>query len=1049
MKNIIHISDLHLSSNPNYGFHYEESIKLINCLINDIKLMEKEEKIKFDTVFFTGDLVFSGTTQEFDIFDIHVRKKIIDELSISPSEFHILPGNHDISRKDINLFEKSNRSIDSDFLEKLFDAVNNGSEPWNRLNNYKKYENSLNENNYLTSENLLKTKKISNDLYLLFINSAWLCMDDKDKEMLFITKKQIERATAKIPNSAKIILLTHHPLDWLNQNDRVQFSSFIEKRVGLMFFGHMHEFKQIRESNFNEDITIFLQAGTLDYREDVSGYSCVILNNKNDISDGKVIYRKFNKSNFTYNYWSDYGQNGIFDFSTENSLTFDSDKFSEISSKILIQVDKDHLINIGYSDDKKKSLMKFYSEPNFHPVEMMPHLESKITNTEQINENNESIIIVGGAYSGKTSVLKYLFTKSLEKQVNRDFSRFSFYYDCKGKKPKSKNKVLQEIISQYFAAELNTSFEEKIKRMLCNGYAIIYFDNIDHSSFEANEHVFNFIKEYSKCKYVFSIDQINTHGINDRLTSINLSNYSFTSLGQLKRKNVRDIVSKWDESYLSTHKNLLFREINKLVENSQLPHNYFIYSMLLTIYELKSEIQGILTEADIIENFIEILLKKHCINKEKSQPQYKELMHFLGFLAKNYYEEETSSLSKNQITKIALNFNDQTLYSFDVNGYIDPLISSGLLKKDGEDYYFSQPCFIYYSLAYFMDHDHALKEKILNISNLIKCDKIIEYYSARNASKFDTIEIIDRHLEIKKQDISTLMFDLHKVDVNKMTDFDINDTPILNSVSKKAERFLAEIEEVRADRDVIDDEMDAISPLENRSESHKQIFISKKEQDTDDKLKEFMQILSLFSRVFRNIELSMDKEKLMSVFSRIIENYMFIMKSAILTTDVNIVIPMLEKKLKDISSQGEQLTDDDINDFILAIKNILPLVRSAMPNYIQTLISQDLMSKKPRMETILNLSIKDENEPLSRAMLYYVLMDNNDSNIRHCVGELMKIKSNLIYDSLFIKLNQMINTYYQLGSDEHRFLKNSIQTLISKGRVKLTKSVIESLAKLN
>lgn len=1048
MKNIIHLSDMHLSNHAKYGFKYSECINVVSALIEDIKLQERNYNIKFDTIFFTGDLTFSGDKKEFELFNEHVRLRLLNELSVVQNDFHILPGNHDICRGDIGFLEKNMRANDDALVNKLFDAVNRGDEQWKRLDNYFEYEKLLGAQNYDEFTFLTKIKKVNKNLYLMFVNSAWLCMDENDKGNIYITSKQIEYCLSKIPSTAKVILLTHHPLDWLNQDDRVKFSSFIEKRVGMMFFGHMHEFKQIKESNFNEDITIFLQAGTLDAREDFSGYSCVILNNENEITDGKVIYRKFNKSQLKYSAWQDYGDQGVFDFSTVNSLTFDSDKFIEISERILAKVDKDHLINIGYSEDKKKSLRKFFSEPNFHPVETMPHLEQKITYTEQINSVKENLIVVGGAYSGKTSVLKFLFAKSLEKQINRDFSRFSFYYDCKETVPTTKNKFFQNIISQYFATELNTSFEEKIKRMLENGYSIIYIDNIDFPLIEKNSGVFDFISAFPKCKYVFSVDQVNIHELEEKLVKSGLSGHLFTSLGQIKRKNVRDIVSKWDETYVNKYQNILFRELNKLVDNSQLPHNYFIYSMLLAIYELKSEIQGILTEADIIENFIEILLKKHCVTKDKTQPQFKELMHFMGFLAKHFYDTQSSFLSRNQMVKVALEYNERTLYSFDVDGYIEPLIQSGLLKKDGAEYYFSQPCFVYYSLAYFMDHDDKLKNEILDQNVLISHDKVIEYFTARNASKFDTIDIIQARIINKRKEISALVSKYHNVDMDSINDFDINDTPILNSLTENVEEFIKEIEKVKADRDEVDNRMDEISPLESRNESHKKVFSSRKEKATDNKLKEFIQLLSLYSRVFRNIELSMDKDRLMTIFNEIIHNYMFVMKAFIITTDGNVIIPILEKKLSEVLEERGVFNEDDVKEFILTVKAILPIVRSGVPNYVQNLMSQDLMSKKTRMENIFKTSLNDSNEDLVNALLHYSLIDSNDSNIRRSVNEMLKMKNNLVSDSLFLKLNMMINTYYHLGDDDIRFLKGAIQRLVSKGKVHINPSAIKAMAKL-
>ncbi len=81
-------------------------------------------------------------------------------------------------------------------------------------------------------------------------------------------------AIKKIPLKSQVILLMHHPIDWLASQDSNLFSSFVEKYIDVILFGHMHEFRQIAEKSF-EDITIRLQAGTIDTKNTYSGYSLI------------------------------------------------------------------------------------------------------------------------------------------------------------------------------------------------------------------------------------------------------------------------------------------------------------------------------------------------------------------------------------------------------------------------------------------------------------------------------------------------------------------------------------------------------------------------------------------------------------------------------------------------------------------------------------------------------------------------------------------------------------------------------------------------------
>ncbi|WP_283010950.1 metallophosphoesterase [Cronobacter turicensis] len=1050
MKNIIHLSDLHLSNSNSLGFYYKNAAQIIDKLIDDVKSIEKSRGIKFDTIFFTGDLAFSGGADEYLLFEENIQNKLINELSIEIENFYIIPGNHDVSRKNVKIVEKKVRETTVEDLNELFNAIDDGIEGWDRLKNYFEYEEKMNpvKSNFVLNGKLLKIKKISSKLYLVFVNSAWLAQDDKDKENLFITPKQIEKIiNSKIPRDASLILLTHHPIDWLNPEDRDQFSSFLEKRVSMMCFGHMHSFKQKSEASFKEDITLFLQAGTLDTWQEYTGYSCILLNNTNSVTDGTVVYRKYNKTNENFMPWTDYGNNGQFDFSTIESVNFDSEKFVKVSTKLLYEADKDLLINLGFPEEKKKSLRKFFSEPNFSAFEVTPHLNTTIKETGEIIHSNDSLIIVGGANSGRTSVLKYLFAKGLELQTHRNFEVFYFFLDLKKEAINTKGQFLQALVNQYFDEDLDTSFEEKIKRMVQAGNATIFIDNIDFPSAKSQQSVYDFIKSNKNCRYIFSskFDYCNT--LDEALAQAGLSNYKCTSLGGLKRKNVRDIVSRWDDSININSQNSIYNEINKLIDNSQLPHNYFIYTMLLTIYEIKSEFEGILTEADIIENFIEILLKKHCINTPKTKPQYKELLHFLGYLSKEMYVSKMTKISYNEVLRLALQFNSSTMYTYSVEYYIHPLIESGIIKREREFLYFSQPSFAYYSLSYFMKHDEALKHEIFQPQNMLEYDKVIEYYSAQNASSFEALEIIDK--ELTTQTFNLLQFYEKTRNIN-VNDFDLNnikETPLLDSFKVDATKFAEEVEKFKADREKDDERLDEICPLNPRD--HDNIDIFKRERNVDNIMKLYVNTLSLYARVFRNTELSMDRDKTLTVFNKIIDGYIFFIKTFLISIDVKYIIPILERQLNAYNESDTEITNEDILEILTALKAILPIVRSASPNYVQTLIFHNITSKKPRIENIIKLAKDDTDDSLRKALLSYTLMDLRDENIRECVTELLKDKNSLVAESLFIKIQSLINTNYDLRNEDIRYLKASLKNMVIQGKVPQRPNVESYLKKLN
>ncbi|HFO4434686.1 TPA: hypothetical protein ACHJY6_004833, partial [Escherichia coli] len=116
---------------------------------------------------------------------------------------------------------------------------------------------------------------------------------------------------------------------------------------------------------------------------------------------------------------------------------------------ILEKTDKDLLINIGISDEKKKSLRALFTEPNFLEFALgaMPSMEIK--STQELLEGRNNLVIVGNHSSGKTSLLKYLFIKSLEKQACKDFSNFAFFLDLNAIELNSLNTIVSALCTQY------------------------------------------------------------------------------------------------------------------------------------------------------------------------------------------------------------------------------------------------------------------------------------------------------------------------------------------------------------------------------------------------------------------------------------------------------------------------------------------------------------------------------------------------------------------------------------------------------------------------
>ncbi|ELV2795788.1 metallophosphoesterase [Enterobacter ludwigii] len=1020
MKNIIHLSDLHLSHTNKNGFFWEDAKKVLSKLILDIETIQNDHGIKVDTIFFTGDMVQAGTKEQYELFKTNILTPLTKALNLTYGSFFFVPGNHDVDRNKVHFLEKTLREGNNkQNIEQYYDLVNSGEETWRRLTAFNEFnEEMLVDSKTIHTRGVLScVHKISNSLYVICLNSAWLAMDDYDQGNLRITEKQLDFfKRARIPHDAQIIGLIHHPADWLENQDRDYFSSYLEKKVDMLLFGHMHTFKQKSESNFSDDITLFLQAGTLDTRESFTGYSVILLNKTNDITDGRLLYRKFDKEQDSFVPWTDRADNGQIDFSTKSGLKFDSDKFAKFSGEISNRFDFDLLINIGTPEERKKRLVDLFTEPNFVEINTVALQSKPIKSTNDIIDSHDNYVIFGSSSSGRTSILKYMFINSLKKQQKKDFSEFSFYLDASTLNFSSSSAIFGHLCKQYFSSDLTTNFEEKVKKMIVDGDSVIYIDNIDKLENKQLIILSKFLADYKTCRFVITADFINLPQIASLLSESDKNKFIATSIGSLRRCNVREIVSKWhDES----SQNAIYKEITRTINNSQLPHNYFIYSMLLAIYEVDHDIKGILTESDIIQNFIEILLRKHFMDTPANKPQYKELLHFLGFIGKSLFDCRQNFIEKNSLYDLALTFIRETMHDYDLNDYIAPLIASGILRSvDEKTYEFSQPCFLYYSIAYFMGHDRELQQQVISEENYLELDKVVEYYSSQNASNLDLLYYLSERTQGLRKSISTTMQSKKGIDIEAIKIEETNTLSVLDMISTTSD-FERKIEDLKSDRESDDARLDQISPLDD---SGKKAKIPKKSSEQNNETIKLVETLSLYARVFRSTELSMDRESILSIFKDLVDGYIFYLKSSLILMDESfilpIILPALEKKM-----QEEGLSQKDKDDIFEIFKLIISLTKSMMPNNIQKMMSDELATKKPRIENIIKEAKNNAQNPVERAMLSYVLMDIKEDNIVKLANELMKDKNKVVKESLFFKINQTLTSNYDLKREDIQALK--------------------------
>jgi len=1042
MENILHISDLHVSTSSKYGLHFDRCTAIAQKTADDAKEIIKNTGKPIDTVIFSGDIAFSGKSEEYEKALGFFINPLLDSLQLGLDRLFICPGNHDSDRSAINRFELKYRETSS-LQEKnqLAKDIMGGATPWARAEAFNAFRALVDKDkkNITEFNSLFTVYKESDKLSLICLSSAWLAQSNNEEKKLCITESQINNAIKKTPSDSQRILVIHHPLTWLSTEDSREVSAVIEKKIDVLLFGHMHEFDQSLEAKFSEDITLRLQAGTMDPSEDNPGYSIISLQNKNDIKYGKVIYRKYCHTSEEYTEWDERGERGEFDFSTDGAITFDSEKFSVLSQKILDIADKEILINTGLGDAQKKSVRELFICPNLNKLECLNVFPS-VLNIKDFNDlfNFRGVAVVsGGSKRGKSFSLQYIFSKKLERQVDKKLSNIVFYLDARSPELTSKGKITQKLCSEYIDQDLATSFEKKIKQSISDGCATIIIDNFCDAKAAEQKLLVEYIREYKECNYIISVTTANEMDVIKRLVDKGDLNLGATSLGTLKRINIRQIVSKWAPSIAFDTEERIFSDVMRVVKNSQLPHNHFIYSMLLAIYENKRELKGILNEADVIENFIEILLRKHFVNASQDYPQYKELLHFLGYLCHEMTVGGFSSVDRNKLLGIALEFNKKTLFSYRVELYIEPLISSGILSNISP-YTFSQTCFLDFGISYYMSHSSDFKDKILNSTNYLKYDKAIEYFASKNSSSLESLNFMKERTSASIDSLRQRVTKDHGVDILQLDLNKVDNVSFLD-IASTSDQFEKKILEIKSDRSRHDEMMDEISPLKSESEIVSDPKAANDKSFDDSSGEELGSIallrknLSLYSRIFRGTELIMNPSETIGFFDDIVSGYINLIKAMICRLDEDVIIPLMLPRLED-EFLADEVTQEDKEIFVSSFRAFISIMRSVIPNHIQSLMTENLTSRKPRLHNIINSVVLNNPNDMVTGLLICLLIDIHHGDVKTQVKSLIDINTKFSSITAFFKILQLLSNRHDLSDDTRSYLTKAASQLVRKNK---------------
>ena len=225
--NWLHLSDWH-QGNTEF-----DRTAVYERLIEDIENRTRTispELDEIDFIVFTGDVSNSGKQEEYDRVKRDFLDRLLKAAGINANKLYIVPGNHDINIDDFRLLpDELLETLESE--EKVQEwTVDDRARAvvLQPFYSFSKFATDYTEWKHPDYAPLDIFDKYEKKIAILGLNSAWMCNRHKtkdkidDKNYVLIGEHQIRKSLNDISNANAylIIVILHHPFEWLNDFDR-------------------------------------------------------------------------------------------------------------------------------------------------------------------------------------------------------------------------------------------------------------------------------------------------------------------------------------------------------------------------------------------------------------------------------------------------------------------------------------------------------------------------------------------------------------------------------------------------------------------------------------------------------------------------------------------------------------------------------------------------------------------------------------------------------------------------------------------------------------
>jgi len=451
----IHLSDLHINNDTQANFKIDKIISAVQS----VGIVDK------CILICSGDLAFSGTKNDYkyvrSFFSI-----LLNELGKNKNQFietYLVPGNHDMI---LSPDARNSATILEYYKEKKEDEYfNNELKLQDNFFEYARAKHCFVRNKVLDSRiTIINGYRIQLNL----LNTApFSTLKADNKEIHYLPDKYLYLLVKK-ENVDLAVTVMHHSTEWFHYKTKDILEKMLRGHSDLVFQGHDHSIRTIQVEN-------------------------IILSKGGEFSG--VMTHKSTFSVLTYDTESKKCDEIEFEWNDEKIFFCKKSPMRQFSltpiSSLLIP--SNEFTNFFFDDNYKisKNVLDYFVFPKLYQYNKKTHEEVKVLTEENFwNElfERKIINISGKTRSGKTTLIKYLYNKSIENKMIPLYLGSDSYHS-----KKSIDKIIKNIFEEQYGEE-NVLFEKYEQTEISK--KILFIDDLDLIEPKANQdRLINMVKD--------------------------------------------------------------------------------------------------------------------------------------------------------------------------------------------------------------------------------------------------------------------------------------------------------------------------------------------------------------------------------------------------------------------------------------------------------------------------------------------------------------------------------------------------------------------------